>query len=721
MMEKRFLHIFLLLFILAVQGIRAQEVVNHWETIVFSFNEWHFRAGSADIPVEWKDPGFDASSWETGRGGIGYGDGDDETVIPETISLFMRLDFEVLDTGKIAMALLHADYDDAFVAYLNGKEIARSNIGEPGVPPSWDDKAMENHEAAMKDGGNPELFQIPKAALDTLLVNGTNTLAMQVHNRDATSSDMSAIFFLSVGITDVDHYYWYPPDWFYAPFESSDLPLMMIETSGQTIGSGERIIADMGLMDYTSSGKRNTLTDSCNVYSGKISIKIRGSSSQMFPKKNYNFETQDDTGANRNVPLLGMPEENDWVLHGPYTDKTLIRNVLSYHIAAATKSYAPRTRWIELFINNQYTGVYVLTEKIKQDHDRVDIAELDPEDISGDQLTGGYIFQIDRDDPEPDDGWYSAYRENVFYAYHDPGYDQLVPEQKTYIRDFVSGFEDAVKSASSEADFLSYIDVNSFADYWIPTEIYKHVDGYKLSFYMYKEIDSRGGRLHFGPVWDLDLAYGNSDFGEEPVPQGWSWTLAETSSIRPFWITDLMATDTIRNCIACKWQELRAGALSTDALMQFIDDNLETIEEARIRNFARWPVLGIYIWPNYYVGADYGDDVDFLKEWLTTRLDWMDANMVGTCIPAGNGPVPVTRRSAAFPNPFTDLITFSFEQAAGPVRIEIYSATGQLLRVSEPTAANSLQMNLGDLHPGIYIYRLISSDRVYDAGKVVRK
>ncbi|MFH0758162.1 MAG: CotH kinase family protein [Bacteroidota bacterium] len=401
--------------------------------------------------------------------------------------------------------------------------------------------------------------------------------------------------------------------------EAYELPLMMIQTNGQTIGPGERIVAEMGLMDYSSSGRSNLLTDSFNVYNGRIFIKIRGSSSQLFPKKNYNFETQDDSGANYNVPLLGLPEENDWVLHGPYTDKTLIRNVLSYHIASATGSYAPRTRWIELWINNDYSGVYVLSEKIKQDDHRVNIAELDPDDTDGDQLTGGYIIQIDRNDPEPGDGWYSAYR-NVFYAYHDPGYDQLVPEQKAYIRDFVSGFEDAVKSAADESDFLPFIDINSFADYWIPTEICKHVDGYKLSFYMYKEIDSRGGRLHLGPVWDLDLAYGNSDFGDEPVPQGWSWTKCETSSIRPFWITDLMATEPIRNAIACKWKGLRAGALNTDSLIHYIDDNLETIREARMRNFERWPVLGIYVWPNYYVGTDYGDDVEFLKTWLTLRL-----------------------------------------------------------------------------------------------------
>ncbi|MGC9342542.1 MAG: hypothetical protein ACP5E3_07575, partial [Bacteroidales bacterium] len=258
---------------------------HHWETIVFSFNSWHYKPGAADIPPEWKDPGYDLSNWQKGRGGIGYGDGDDETIIDETLSLFMRLDFDIVDSTIITMGILNADYDDGFVAYLNGVEIARSNIGIPGITPAWDETTPENHEAQMYQGGVPESFQLSAGMLDTLLVNGANTLAIQVHNRGINSSDLSSNFFFSVGISVPGLQYFYPPEWFYTPFESSNLPLMMIETNGQTISKGERIIAEMGLMDYSMQGKRNSLSDTFHIYNGRISIEHRGSSSLMFPKK----------------------------------------------------------------------------------------------------------------------------------------------------------------------------------------------------------------------------------------------------------------------------------------------------------------------------------------------------------------------------------------------------------------------------------------------------
>ena len=113
------LFLFLAFIFPAVTG----QAINHWETIVFPFDTWHYREGAADIPSTWKDPGYDVSSWTSGQGGIGYEDGDDRTIGPPTLSLFMRIDFSVLDSSVISGAILHADYDDAFIAWLNGVHI----------------------------------------------------------------------------------------------------------------------------------------------------------------------------------------------------------------------------------------------------------------------------------------------------------------------------------------------------------------------------------------------------------------------------------------------------------------------------------------------------------------------------------------------------------------------------------------------------------------------
>jgi hypothetical protein len=173
-----------------------------------------------------------------------------------------------------------------------------------------------------------------------------------------------------------------------AAFSSSNLPLILINTDGQSIKDEERIPAHMGIIN-NPNGQRNFLTDRYTDYDGRISIELRGSSSTMYDKKSYGFETQDADGENNNVSLLGMPEENDWVLYGPYSDKTLLRNTLPFYIARELGQYASRTAYCELFINDEYLGLYVLMEKVKRDKNRVDIARLKPDDIAGDELTGG--------------------------------------------------------------------------------------------------------------------------------------------------------------------------------------------------------------------------------------------------------------------------------------------------------------------------------------------
>ena len=140
----------------------------------------------------------------------------------------------------------------------------------------------------------------------------------------------------------------------------------------------------------------NNLNDTTYEYDGKIGIEIRGFTSANYPKNNYTVETRTDTGTNRNVELLNMPKENDWVFHGPYADKSLMRNVLAYHLGNLTGKWSPLTRYFEMFLNGNYNGVYALVEKIKIDKNRCNLATLKATDIVGDQLTGGYLLQIDR-------------------------------------------------------------------------------------------------------------------------------------------------------------------------------------------------------------------------------------------------------------------------------------------------------------------------------------
>ena len=99
--------------------------IDHWETAVQAGNMWKYRLGTSEPPATWKETSFNDASWSQGNGSIGYGDGDDQTVISRTPSLYMRQKFTVTDKSKITAAVLHADFDYGFVAYVNGIEIAR--------------------------------------------------------------------------------------------------------------------------------------------------------------------------------------------------------------------------------------------------------------------------------------------------------------------------------------------------------------------------------------------------------------------------------------------------------------------------------------------------------------------------------------------------------------------------------------------------------------------
>ena len=237
-------------------------------------------------------------------------------------------------------------------------------------------------------------------------------------------------------------------------FTQSNLPIVIIETYGQNIPDEPKITVDMGII-FNGPGEINYLTDPFNDYDGIVGIEKRGSSSQwFFPKDQYAFETRDAEGNNLNVSLLGLPAENDWILHAPYSDKSLMRNVLTYKWANEMGAYAPRTVFCEVILNGDYQGVYVLMEKIKRDENRVDIAEMDENDLAGDSLTGGYIIKIDKNEGAGNAGWESEFPpypgawQEVYYQYHYPKPENIKYQQKQYIQQFVNNFETVMNSSN---------------------------------------------------------------------------------------------------------------------------------------------------------------------------------------------------------------------------------------------------------------------------------
>jgi len=177
-------------------------VFDHWEVPVFPELTWKYFEGNSQPPSNWNLPTFNDAAWLSGQGGIGYGDGDDSTVIAPVISCFLRTSFSLADTSNIAVGLLAIDYDDGFVAYLNGIELYRSNVGVKGVPSLYNELAYVEHEAQEYQGNSQEFFFVDNTALNSAKVNGVNTFSIQVHNVAATSSDMTIRPYLLLGIKD---------------------------------------------------------------------------------------------------------------------------------------------------------------------------------------------------------------------------------------------------------------------------------------------------------------------------------------------------------------------------------------------------------------------------------------------------------------------------------------------------------------------------------------
>ncbi len=520
----------------------------------------------------------------------------------------------------------------------------------------------------------------------------------------------------------------------YFSFSSSDLPVFVINTNNQTIPDSPKILCDAGII-YNGVGNRNYLSDPWNSYNAQIGIEVRGSSSQMFPKKSYGFETWDVNGNAIDSSLLGMPKEHDWCLIANYSDKSLLNNSLSYYLSRQMGWYAPRWRMVELIIDGQYMGVYLLTEKIKRDKNRVDISRLDVTEIYGDSLTGGYIIKVDKTTASTGAGWTSPYApavstngQTIYFQYDYPSELTIVPQQQTYIQMYVDSFETALAGpnfADTAIGYAHYMNVNSFIDYFLINEMSKNVDGYRLSTYLYKTKYSKGGKLVIGPTWDYDIAWGNANYCDGAVDTGWAYQFGNVCGGDgwqvPFWWERLMQDPNFQDKVKCRWTELSQTILSKPFLLNYCDSMALLLNESQARNFTVWPILGAYVWPNPGpLPTSYQGEVNELKTWINNRWNWLDANMPGTlqnCNIAGVATEnPGNSISSIYPNPFSNEINLNlYLPDAQLVKVELLNSLGQTIEVQ------MLQHSGGDqtlqfiapenLPAGIYLLRLTAGNK----------
>ena len=408
------------------------------------------------------------------------------------------------------------------------------------------------------------------------------------------------------------------------------LPQVSVNTNGQEIPNEPKIFAEISIEN------KGALT-----HEGFIGIEIRGQSSQMFPKKQYGFETRDSENEDIDVSLLGLPEEEDWILYAPYSDKSLIRNALIYDISRDIGRYSSRLVFVELFLNNIYDGLYILMEKLKRDKNRIDINKLKSSENEGEDLTGGYIIKIDKEDsyhqlnsftssiPPPN----SKSNQQIRFVFHTPDEDDITDEQRNYIKSYISTFEAALNSnqfLDTENGYSKYIDIASFVDFFILNELSNNVDGYRLSTWLVKD---KNELLSIGPIWDFNLAFGNANYCDGGRYDVWAYKFNERCPNDfwqvPFWWDRFMEDNNFKSLLQQRWNALRNNELSENSILSKIDKYVSLFESSGSgeANFRRWQILGEYVWPNEFIGGSYLEEINYLKDWISNRLVWMDGEI----------------------------------------------------------------------------------------------
>ncbi len=418
---------------------------------------------------------------------------------------------------------------------------------------------------------------------------------------------------------------------------NSTLPVLLFWTDEGEPDSTNDVPLGLTVISPVDGGSLSLLDDVES--SGRARLHVRGSSSAGFDKHAWDLELWDaDTEEDRTEAMTGLPAEGDWVLYAPYYfDEALIRNPLAFTISNAVGRYAPRTRLVEVFVaergqslgSSAYVGVYVLTEEVERGPDRVAITPLLPEDVAAPEVTGGYLFKVDRlAGGERGFTAGTARGEWEFqqtFVWVDPSEADVARAQQTFLEDELDG----IGNALVESDFIDpasgrrydqILDVDSFIDHHIINLVMKNPDSLRLSAYMHKD---REGLVQAGPVWDFDRAASSQD--SRSVQPTWWDNQNQTSDCTDVWdfgwYPGLFEDSAFADRYWARFAELLDGELSAENLDGMILALADGLDDAADRNQARWG------------GADFRPEIEELRGWMGQRHAWMRA-----CIDAYEDP-----------------------------------------------------------------------------------
>ena len=406
---------------------------------------------------------------------------------------------------------------------------------------------------------------------------------------------------------------------------SSEMPSpFTTDTKGNQVFSTEEVSASLQVFDSTTT--MNHLTDTPTLTSDTI-VHYRGNSSRTFDKKGISLTLTHSDASNRELSLLGMAADADWVLHGPYLDKTLLRNYMWYNIAGECMPYSPNVRFCELFLNGEYLGIYVLMEKIDySDEGRVPISFT-----PNNSPSTSYIFKIDRGDIpitsifEP----FSIYSGRLISGYGSsnifeitfPSKTDLIPSQRTFIEDNISQFEKALYSFDYKHPIYGYkhwINATAFMDYFILNEFTTNYDSMGLSTYFYKDINGKLTPV----VWDFNSSADNYQ-SIQINPNTFQYP-------NRIWYQMLLKDEKFVSGLIARYRSLRQTYLSDDYLFEYIDDVIAYLGPAITRNYEKWGYIFEdtpeynYLSPTSRNPRSFEQAVEQLKSFIIERGTFMD-------------------------------------------------------------------------------------------------
>ncbi|MCO5937187.1 CotH kinase family protein [Mucilaginibacter sp. RB4R14] len=384
-------------------------------------------------------------------------------------------------------------------------------------------------------------------------------------------------------------------------YNFTGLPIFNITTAAPVVSKVDYVA---GSININTNGLYDQETNDI-----KLQIKGRGNSTWGMPKKPYRLK------FDSKAKVLGLASAKNWVLLANYTDKTLMRNYIADGIAQSLSSdFAPHGIFVEVVMNGEYQGTYMLTEQVEVNAARVNITELKPADNGASVITGGYLLELDQRKQDP---YLFATNGGIPFTIKSP--DVPSDAQTAYIKGYIQDTESAIFAANF-ADLVNgyakYINSDSFINWFLVNELFKNQDAANFSsMYYYKD---RGGKLGMGPAWDFDLGAGNVDYSDATKPEGW-WVKDGP------WFKRLFQDPAFLTKVRTRWQFLKANGIP--AMYKSIDDSQAYLTLPAQENFTKWDILNKYVWPNPVVLGTYPREVAQLKYWLTQRVAWIDSNL----------------------------------------------------------------------------------------------